>query len=142
MQQFEGDYEQFDDSEMPQRPFIQTEHGKRYPRQRSEQGPEKHVTRLPNGRVIKGSRPAQRKNAQFWTDIDDDTEKLVEQVTERTPVEDPDAEDSRSTSTNRAPRRSGTSRGKKVGKKAESKKSSGPSGPKPSQKGFKWPSQQ
>ncbi|GCE25239.1 hypothetical protein KDA_07230 [Dictyobacter alpinus] len=140
MQQFEGDYEQFDDTETPQI-VEQKERGNSYQRSRNESAPEKHVTRLPNGRVIKGSRPAQRKNAQFWTSIDGDAEKLVEQVTEREPVEDSSFEGSRSTSTNRAPRRTASSRVKKGSKKTENKQP-GTSGPKPSQKGFKWPSQE
>jgi hypothetical protein len=38
------------------------------------------VTRLPDGRVLKGSRPAQRKNAQFWTEVAEDTEDLLGNV--------------------------------------------------------------
>ena len=38
------------------------------------------MTRLPDGRVLKGPRPAQRKNAQFWTGIANETEELVKQV--------------------------------------------------------------
>jgi len=38
------------------------------------------MTRLPDGRVLKGSRPAQRKEAQFWTGIANETEGLIKQV--------------------------------------------------------------
>jgi hypothetical protein len=38
------------------------------------------VTRLPDGRVLKGPRPAQRKNAQFWTEVAEDTEDLLGNV--------------------------------------------------------------
>ena len=38
------------------------------------------MTRLPDGHVLKGSRPAQRKNAQFWMEVAEDREELLEQV--------------------------------------------------------------
>ncbi|MGI9059919.1 MAG: hypothetical protein ACR2H5_15220 [Ktedonobacteraceae bacterium] len=83
---FEGDYERFNTQEQQERrrppsagrPFQ----GKKpvdKPLARPE-GEELHVTRLPDGRVLKGSRPAQRRDAQFWTDIAKETENLVEQV--------------------------------------------------------------
>ncbi len=63
-EQFEGDYERFD-----ARPKAQ----------KSEQPPfEKTVTRLPDGRVLKGSRPAQRKQANFWGGVTSDAEALLD----------------------------------------------------------------
>jgi hypothetical protein len=38
------------------------------------------VTRLPDGRVLKGSRSAQRKNARFWTQVAEDTNELLDHV--------------------------------------------------------------
>jgi hypothetical protein len=35
---------------------------------------------MADGRVLKGPRPAQRKNAQFWNDVNSETENLVNQV--------------------------------------------------------------
>jgi hypothetical protein len=35
---------------------------------------------MPDGRVLKGPRPAQRKNERFWKNITDDTENLVSQI--------------------------------------------------------------
>ncbi|GCE17198.1 hypothetical protein [Dictyobacter kobayashii] len=143
MEQFEGDYEQFDQGEAPQVEAPQVEEPRkrapRNPRARYEQPEEKHVTRLPNGRVLKGSRPEQRKNAQFWTEIDENADKLVEQITVEEDIssEESPSRASRSTSANRGPRRPATPRGRKGQKSAPSS-----SGPKPSQKGFKWPSQQ
>src|SRR6266700_262910 len=58
--QFEGDYEHFNDSDT--------------------QPEERHVTRLPDGRVLKGPRPVQRRNARFWTDITDETQTLLQPV--------------------------------------------------------------
>ncbi|GLV56889.1 hypothetical protein KDH_37280 [Dictyobacter sp. S3.2.2.5] len=138
MQQFEGDYEQFDDDEAPQI-HSADERAPRGARPRFEQPEEKHVTRLPNGRVLKGSRPEQRRNAQFWTEIDEGADKLVEQVKTDEDESDqaPSSKPGRSASANRTPRR-GAARSKK-GQKASNPRSSGP---KPSEKGFKWPSQQ
>ncbi|GCE03584.1 hypothetical protein KDAU_09130 [Dictyobacter aurantiacus] len=138
MQQFEGDYEQFDDDEAPQSHSV-NERAPRGRRPRFEQAEEKHVTRLPDGRVLKGSRPEQRRNAQFWTEVDEDTGKLIEQVRTNEDELDqaPSSKPGRSTSANRTPRR-GAARSKK-GLKTSNPRSTGP---KPSEKGFKWPSQQ
>ena len=82
-EQFEGDYERFNNKEdrpaprdIPRRssrPEGNVSRGK--PRQHEEE--ERHVTRLPDGRVIKGPRPLQRQEARFWTEVTDDTESLV-----------------------------------------------------------------
>ncbi len=55
--------------------------------QKSEAQPEKHVTRLPDGRVLKGPRPVQRRNAQFWTGVTNDTSELIDRVQEVKPDE-------------------------------------------------------
>jgi len=60
--QFEGDYEHFATDEEVEQP---------------KQGYEPHVTRLPDGRVLKGSRPAQRTAARFWTDVEEDAQALL-----------------------------------------------------------------
>ena len=49
--------------------------------------PERHVTRLPDGRVLKGPRPVQRRNAQFWTGVTNDTSELVGHIQEAKPDE-------------------------------------------------------
>ena len=133
--QFEGDYEQFSETTASQ-PEERTDSNPRDRTMREDNKPrskyktrsqEIHVTRLPDGRVIKGSRPAQRKNAQFWSSINADTEGLLDQV--QTPAQEternPDHKNASGT-TNNAKKR-------KEGKKPRS------NGPKPSQKGFKWP---
>jgi hypothetical protein len=110
---------------------------------------ERHVTPLPDGRVLKGSRPAQRKNAQFWTNISQDTEKLVQQVQEPPEVEEKVADEPAPTNavpvTPNAPgtrvvsSRSQTA--KHAARAARKGKTDKPvsSGPRPSQRGFKWP---
>jgi len=60
--QFEGDYEHFALDDEPVWP---------------EGTSEPHVTRLPDGRVLKGSRPAQRKAARFWTEVENETQALL-----------------------------------------------------------------
>jgi len=137
MEQFEGDYEQFDDDETPEfRPVNQRAPHGDHPR--FGQSAEKHTTRLPDGRVLKGSRPEQRRNAQFWTEIDKNADSLIEQVSnnEDESFQRPASKPGRSTSANRAPRRA-AARSKK-GQKTSNPRSNGP---KPSEKGFKWPSQ-
>jgi hypothetical protein len=111
---------------------------------------ERHVTPLPDGRVLKGPRPVQRKNAQFWTDISQDTEKLVDQV--QTPEEsvekvtDEQAQTSALPAEQSAPVTRIVSPRAKAAKRAASAARKGKTdkpvsgGPRPSQRGFKWPS--
>lgn len=77
-EQFERDYEHLD-NDAPYRPRYAEGSPLRSNRERNET-PERHVTRLPDGHVLKGPRPAQRKNAQFWTEVAEDTEELLDQV--------------------------------------------------------------
>lgn len=70
-----------------ERPFSGTRHAqdkpeRRFNEQKNEAQPEKHVTRLPDGRVMKGSRSDQRKKAQFWTGVSSDRDELVNRVHE------------------------------------------------------------
>ena len=153
-EQFEGDYEQFDHAPSRQpgngrrqeeRPVQQVE-SKRMGKPPEE---ERHVTPLPDGRVLKGPRPAQRKNAQFWTDISQDTEKLVDKVhtpeesVEQVPGEQ--AQTSALPAKQSAPAARVVSPGAKAAKHAASAARKGKtdkpvsSGPRPSQRGFKWP---
>lgn len=81
-EQFEGDYEQFtghnDIGERRSTSFRQTPRARRGgtpPRGRAPK--ERHVTSLPDGRVMKGPRPVQRRNAQFWTEIAGDADQLL-----------------------------------------------------------------
>ena len=72
-----------------ERPFsgsrsAQAKPERRFDEKKSE-APERHVTRLPDGRVLKGPRPVQRRNAQFWTGVTTDTTELVGRVQEAKP---------------------------------------------------------
>lgn len=164
-EQFEGDYERFDTPAPSQHPRgtgrFQDNPSDRYD-QVANEPPERTVTRLPDGRVLKGPRPVQRKNAQFWHEIADETEALVDQVhtlPAEQPADLPEAAPAKqkkpkaspqppTTATPRTPRKrvaSTVARGKKAGtretgtKKAPKARSTGP---KPSQRGFKWPTQE
>jgi hypothetical protein len=147
---FEGDYEHFgyqNDRNPAPRSSERPQRGPRYNRNEPHQPTEeRHVTRLPDGRVLKGPRPVQRKNAQFWTEIADDTEELMQQIPEP-PAHDPVQEQAQADGTNgkrssarekkpRAAQNKDTTRKKKTPSEGQSS-----TGLKPSQRGFKWPTQ-
>jgi hypothetical protein len=85
-EQFEGDYERFTGyDEVNER----RSNGYRQPlRARQNEVParrgyrsERQGTMPPSdGRVVKGSRPAQRKNARFWEEVTSDADQLLQQV--------------------------------------------------------------
>ncbi|HZR40269.1 MAG TPA: hypothetical protein VFB12_09150 [Ktedonobacteraceae bacterium] len=86
-ERFEGDYEGLGNDEGQYQRGRPTRNRSRDDRQAGHQPynghdkvQERHVTRLPDGRVLKGSRPAQRQQAQFWTGVDQEAEQLVHQV--------------------------------------------------------------
>lgn len=151
-QQFEGDYEHFDTQKQLERAEMPEPHF------------EKHVTRLPDGRVLKGSRPSQRKQARFWNDVEEETSTLLPQPSKHVENSEPEGppvsqampapttRPVRSTrsraQTDSKPRKVKTvktaraedtgPRGEKA--KAAKKKAHG-QGPviRPSQRGYKWP---
>lgn len=168
-EQFEGDYERFDGPRQPKRPKVQP-----YERERSK-ATERHVTRLADGRVLKGSRPAQRKNAQFWTGIGDEAENLIDQVHSDSPstgkqvdqrseeaLSGTPAQGKGKQKAQRAPRAQRVQKGQRAQgaqgakskprarassavkreRKSGAKKAVGTSStvPRPSQRGFQWPS--
>jgi len=144
--QFEGDYEYFEKrtgSHPPARPATERPFRRGYHDKRHEQAPqqeERHVTRLPDGRVLKGPRPVQRKDAQFWTDITEDTQQLIEQIHAPEVDEEPAATDAELTATPETAPVAPSKKGKRV-PVAREKKVAKPrsTGPRPSQRGFKWP---
>jgi hypothetical protein len=110
---------------------------------------ERHVTPLPDGRVLKGPRPAQKKNAQFWTDISQETEELVNQVQPPEATAKKVADDQAQTSVSPAtesvtitrvvsPRAKAAKNAARATRKGKIDRPVS-SGPKPSQRGFKWP---
>ena len=120
-ERFEGDYEHFETPETPRQ-------SRSYRDEAHQGGEERHVTRLPNGRVLKGPRPVQRKNAQFWTEVAHDTEALVE------PINVPEKEVA--STQDKEPTVSPPVSGRKFKEKTAKPRSTGP---KPSRRGFKWP---
>lgn len=147
-EQFEGDYERFN------------AYQDRQPLAQPEQVEEKHVTRLPDGRVLKGSRPSQRKQAHFWNGIEAEASTLMpvpevpaqvaKPAPSKEPVEKPAKPKTPPTAkpkalkTTRADYSRGTGGMKSIhGSKARAlkKKRQGPQGPgtRPSQRGYKWP---
>jgi hypothetical protein len=155
---FEGDYEHFDtpisqQNVKPGRPYK----GSKKDGKTRVEPEERHVTRLPDGRVLKGPRPVQRKEAQFWTSIANETGGLIKQVetpvVSETSTTSPEGKvtredaDQKSTANGKeepkAPRKPRSHAASAVASnKKEKKKAAKPSssGPKPSQHGYKWPS--
>lgn len=139
---FEGDYEHFDISNAEQ-PQTNQARGNGYT---SHHGNERNVTHLPDGRVLKGSPHKQRRDAEFWTEIANESDELVQQVELSTTVEavaDLSADIPTVTSTKGKPK-SRASTGSNVKRDGKTKvKQSTPkprtTGPKPSQRGYKWP---
>jgi len=131
---YEGDYEHFDRSNSS-RPHTQAPH----------QPEERNVTHLPDGRVLKGSPEEQHKKAEFWTEIAQESDELVKQVeTEATSTNSSDLPTGASTRRKTNPRTHKVSESKQERKtsKASGRKSppkARSTGPKPSQRGFKWP---
>jgi hypothetical protein len=139
---FEGDYERYDHTGTTHNPnnrsYERPQRNQRYNRNESPTpNQERHVTRLPDGRVLKGPRPAQRKNAQFWTEISGDTDELMQHIPEP-PVQDADNADEtqgkrvRAKKPHPTPDKDGTNEKKSASTGRRS-------GVKPSQRGFKWP---
>jgi hypothetical protein len=110
------------------------------------------VTRLPDGRVLKGPRRVQRKKEEFWTDVAQETDALIPEVdTSKVSEQVSEAPDSPAApprksrkqnpaATPKAPRRksSAVTRARKSGSKESTPKPKS-SGPRPSERGYKWP---
>ncbi len=165
---YEGDYEHLSHDrdrpgrfEKPAQAFHQHVDRHQHPGSHSEPV-EKHVTHLPDGRVLKGSRPSQRRQAEFWTEINESTQSLVqpvqseqtgEEISDQSQLSTPEANvdlkpkqpriPSGSAKISKASARSANvrERNKKRGAAQKAGSASLSQGPRPSQKGFKWPSQ-
>jgi hypothetical protein len=113
---------------------------------------ERNVTRLPDGRVLKGTPDEQQRNAKFWTEISHESDELVKQVelshTQKAATVDPaDLQTPSSTqrkTTPRTPKASKSMRERKTTKAKVRQSTPKPrsAGPRPSQRGFKWPTPQ
>ncbi len=138
---FEGDYEHFTsiEEETPRR-SENNRLPQHSPRDYTPKSEERHVTPLPDGRVIKGPRSSQRQQAQFWTNVSEDTDELLSNVHVQEPESEQESGQEQETEQmEKTPRpRPRTASGVVRKRKSSSTGASGPS-PKPSQRGFKWP---
>jgi hypothetical protein len=142
---FEGDYEHFDTNNSAQPHTHQTRVDTYTPRR-----PEEHpVTRLPDGRVLKGTPDEQNRNAEFWTEIAQESDELVhpiessismEAATEH-PTDLPTAASTKGKPKLRTRKASDSTRDRKTTKAKARQSTPKPrsTGPKPSQRGYKWP---
>jgi hypothetical protein len=145
---FEGDYERFDARDR---------------NSRAPRNEERHVTRLPDGRVLRGTRKEQREAAAFWTEVGQETEELVSDIKsgEADQAAEKPARAKRATShpagekdagatrpmgrheqAKAAARRSSRAKSESQAKKSPAKSKSGKpaaAGTRPSQRGYKWP---
>jgi hypothetical protein len=144
-EQFEGDYERFDSYEQAE---WEEQPENRY---------EKHVTRLPDGRVLKGSRPSQRKQARFWNGVEEETESLMPKITPIQSIQEvPPGQEKPATKKPRTRKQAEstapkvktvkTTHARDAGPRASKEKvgkdkGRAPQGPvtRPSQRGYKWP---
>ncbi|HXZ04125.1 MAG TPA: hypothetical protein VEH81_04785 [Ktedonobacteraceae bacterium] len=142
-QLFEGDYEHFDRSNLAQAQNTQTHIGDHRPEERK-------VTQLQDGRVLKGKPGAQQKSDKFWTEIGQESDELLKQA-ESSAVQETATKQSVNPPLTASKKRKTNSRTHNASEPAREKKStktkvrqsttSKPrsTGPKPSQRGFKWP---
>jgi hypothetical protein len=138
-------------SEHPSRAGHFQDHSSDRRDQVTDEPPNRPVTRLPDGRVLKGPRPAQRRNAQFWHEIANDTDALVDSthtpsagqpadLPKAPPVKQPKPKAQPQPSTPRKRVASAVARGRKAGtRQTGTKKKARSTGPKPSKRGYKWP---
>jgi len=142
---FEGDYEHFDRSNSAQPDVHQT----KVDTHASHRPEERNATLLPDGRVLKGTPDEQHKNAEFWTEIAQESDQLVKQVetshaqeaTTKKPANPPTAASTKRKTNPRTHKASETTRERKTTKAKVRQSTPKPSstGPKPSQRGYKWP---
>jgi len=142
---FEGDYEHFEASDSAQPPTRQT----RVDTDASQPLEERHITRLPDGRVLKGTLNEQHRNAEFWTEIAQESDELVQQigpsntqeVTTKHPADFPTTASTKGKPKSRTHTASASMRERKTTKAKVRQSTPKPrsTGPKPSQRGYKWP---
>ena len=142
---FEGDYEQFDRSNSSQPHTHQARVDTHAP-----QRPEEHnATRLPDSRVLRGTPDEQHRNDEFRTEIAQESDELVKQV-EASHTKEPATKHSVDLSTAASTKRksnprthaaSDSTRERKPTKARVRQSTPKPrsTGPKPSQRGYKWP---
>jgi hypothetical protein len=126
---FEGDYEHFTRSNSAQ-PYTHQTRVDAHTRHRPEK---RNVTRLSDGRVLKGTLDEQRRNAEFWTEVAQESDQLVKQV------ETPHAQEAATKNPANPPTGASAKRKTTKAKVRQNAPKPRSTGPKPSQRGFKWP---
>ncbi len=119
---FEGDYERFTDYE--DRAPV----------------PDRHVTRLPNGRVLKGTRKEQREKAAFWNEVEQESETMLPHLPEPYHASREDKKTQPAKPSKKAGNRAESKAPRE--KKTRSKKQPPPPVTRPSQRGYKWPTRE
>ena len=141
-EQFEGDYERFDAANTAQSPSR--EHADR--RERDE---EQHVRGVSNERVRKDSRDVKRKNTKLRAEITREADGLVAPVVKppdvvtteeamELPADPPQTTPTKEKPESRTRAAGATRRERKTGA-GQSKPKARSTGPRPSQRGYKWP---
>lgn len=168
-EQFEGDYERFgyETNGYPERRRKETPAAHTRYEQPSQQAPQRHTTPLPDGRVLKGPRPVQRRQATFWNNVSAETSSLLDKPQTTAEQKEPQAQNQKPVTAERQSTRpvkpqpaaqasqqaasqaspATPVKGKKPVRRiasAERRKKAAtsrtyPPGPRPSQRGFKWP---
>ncbi len=137
---FEGDYEHFDALNAIEPSAARTEGHTDAPQKAQEGHPVSSLNEL------KGSKHEERKNAEFWREIGQEADELVQHIeppTAKEAITEHSTEVPTTTPTDEKPKsRARTTSVAARGRKAKANPSAPkpPSdGPKPSQRGFKWP---
>jgi hypothetical protein len=110
---------------------------------------ERKITRLPDGRVLKGTSGEQHRKAEFWTGIAQESDELVKQVesshtqdaSTKSPEDLPTATSSKRKPDSSTHIASDSKRERKTTRTRVRQSTPKPrsTGPKPSQRGYKWP---
>jgi hypothetical protein len=137
---FEGDYERF--TANTQEPAHRVRHidtHKRTQNRHTNSVPEPHhMTPLSDGHVLKGPRSQQRKQAQFWTEVSEESDELLSNI--HTQEAEQEYTNEQSSTEEEKAHRSRSQAASAVTRKRKSS-ANGNSGTilRPSQRGFKWP---
>ncbi|MBA2287258.1 MAG: hypothetical protein H0W02_17445 [Ktedonobacteraceae bacterium] len=141
-EQFEGDYERFDAADRPaSRPWDRPSHAQRPEapidanQQRRGRMPEEQQSALPpDEHTFSNSRPVRRKDEAFWAEVQEESADLVSRVTPPMDDEDDDLDMTEGVAPPQVEEQPRVR--KKKGSKAAA---SHDPVPRPSHRGFKWP---
>jgi hypothetical protein len=137
---FEGDYERFTaNTQEPVRRVRHIDTHKRAQNRHANSGPEQHhMAPLSNRHVLKGPRSQQRKQAQFWTEVSEESDELLSNI--HTQEAEQEYTNEGSSTEGEKAHRPRSQAASAVTRKHKSS-ANGNSGTilRPSQRGFKWP---